>query len=175
MAVWGAKFWHGDMSARQVFPLDNPFTQNRGSAQGICTASSLAWARACLRNGRGVDRWQDVGVSFHLLNIQMATLRKLDGDPAGQTEMAQLKLVSEPPVGSVDDVIEAVSMEAPFVSIFWTSQHTMGYRYSHHQKEFFDIETGLWRAKYAAGIKAKMEEIVGTYGAVTGCRIVKLP
>lgn len=175
MVVMGLKFWHGDMSAKEVFPLSNPFSQSYGAAQGICTASSLAWARACLKRGRAVSTWDEVGVGFHALNIQMATLRRYDNDPQTQTEMAGLELVTEPAVGSVDDVIRKVAMTKPFTAIFWTAEHTMGYRYSHHEKEFFDIETGLWRAKYTAGIRAKMNEIVGRYGPVVGCRIVKLP
>jgi hypothetical protein len=59
----------------------------------------------------------------------------------------------------------------PFVGIFWTPGHTMGYRYSHHEKEFFDMEQGLFRSKYTAGIKAKVRE---NYDEPFGCRVVKL-
>ena len=41
MAVRSSKFWHGDVSAKLVFPLSNNYTQNKEKAQGICTAVVL--------------------------------------------------------------------------------------------------------------------------------------
>ena len=55
MAVRSSKFWHGDVSAKLVFPQSNNYTQNKEKAQGIYTAASLAWAKACLKHGRFID------------------------------------------------------------------------------------------------------------------------
>lgn len=171
--VWGAKIWHGNMTAKQVFPLTNPYTQDSGNSQGICTAASLAWCRACLKKGGAINSWAEMGVSQHLLNIQMRTLRRLDSQPREQTELAGLEPVGGDHDVSLIDVIRIIETTAPFIGIFWTVGHTMGYRYAHHQKEFFDMEQGLYRAKYSAGIRAKIEENYS--GAVIGCRVVRLP
>ncbi|BBO69298.1 hypothetical protein DSCA_32280 [Desulfosarcina alkanivorans] len=171
--VWGAKFWHGNMTAKQVFPLTNPYTQDSGGSQGICTAASLAWCKAVLKKGSAVNAWAEMGVSEHTLNIQMRTLRRLDSQPREQTELAGLVPVGNDHNASLIEVIRIIETTAPFIGIFWTAGHTMGYRYAHHQKEFFDMEQGLFRAKYTAGVRAKIEEHYA--GAVIGCRVVNLP
>jgi hypothetical protein len=170
--VLGAKFWHGDMKARLIFPMNNPFTQRGGRDQGICTASSLAWCRACLKLGRGVNTFGEIGLNTHLINIQMATLRRYDSNPREQTEMAQLNIVGNDRNVNLDQMLEVFKATLPHIGIFWTSCHTMGYRYSHHDKEFFDIEQGLFRSKYTEGIKEKIEQ--NYRGQVLGCRVVRL-
>jgi hypothetical protein len=51
----------------------------------------------------------------------------------------------------------------------------MGYRYSHNEKEFFDMEKGLFRSKLTDDLKQKMAEIIGSYGQpVEGMRVVAL-
>ena len=171
--VWGAKFWHGNMTAKQIFPLENPYTQDSGGSQGICTAASLAWCRACLKKGGSVNSWEEIGVSKHMLNIQMRSLRRLDGSPAEQTEMAQLEPVGNDHNVTLIEVLRIIETTPPFTGIFWTGGHTMAYRYQHHAKEFFDMEEGLFRAKYTAGARAKIEE--NYRGRVIGCRVVRLP
>ncbi len=162
------------MAASTVFTLDNNFSQ--GGSQGICTAASLAWARKCLEKRGHVNSFAEISRGgVHAINAQMAVLRKYDGNPRKQTEMAGLTFVNEPAVSSIDDVIKKVKASESGVAIFWTQFHTMGYRYSHQEKEFFDMEAGLFRSKYSKNIKAKMEQIFKRgYGAVKGCRIVKL-
>jgi hypothetical protein len=170
--VIGAKFWHGNMKARLIFPMSNFFTQIRGREQGICTAASLAWCRACLKLSRGVNSFAEIGLTPHILNIQMATLRRYDSRPEEQTEMAQLNTVGPDRRVNLDQMLEVFKTTFPHIGIFWTHCHTMGYRYAHHEKEFFDIEEGLFRSKYTEGIKAKIEE--NYRGQVIGCRVVRL-
>jgi len=158
------KFWQGSVAAKQVFPLTNEFTQDKGKSQGICTAASLAWARGCLKLGRFVNTWDEIGTSKHNLNIVMASLRKLDANPVGQTELAGLKSLSggvDGVANGIKDVIEAIKVSKYGVGIFWNSYHTMGYGYSHHQKDLFDMNNGLYRSKYSRGIQAKIEELYG--------------
>lgn len=161
------------MPAKEIFKLTNNFTQS--GAQGICTAGSLAWAKACLKKRGHVNSFSEVG-SFHNLNIQMATIRRYDFQPRKQTETAGLKLIREFQVKSIEEVIGKVKSNSPHVAIFWTDYHTMGYRYAHHDKEFFDMEAGLFRAKHTKDIQAKMEEVFSKkgYGIVKGVRIVSL-
>lgn len=167
------------MAAKRIFKMANDFTQfNRGwkgknGAQGICTAASLAWAKKCLE-GRRITSFSSLGVSAHGLNAQMAILRRHDGDPARQTEMAGLEMVgNDRVINSFDDLAKNVKSTAPHVAIFWTAGHTMGYRYTHHQKEFFDVEDGLYRAKFTKDIKKKINKEYG--GFLQGMRVVKLP
>jgi hypothetical protein len=172
------KILHGDTTAQQVFPLDNPYTQHNGVSQGICTAASLAWAKACLRMARGVNSWSEVGVSVHNLNIQMASIRKLDSSPRAQTEMAGLTPVGlDKVINNLGELFNHVKATGPHIGIFWNSYHTMGYRYSHHQKDFFDMNNGLYRAKYTEGIQNQIINFYQDAGVhkIIGLRIVKLP
>lgn len=162
------------MSAKLIFSMQNNFTQN--ASQGICTCASLVWARKTLRLGRGLQSYSELGLDDHTMNAQMAVLRRADGDPAQQCELAQLELNGpEAAIATVDAIPTLVSSTAPYVAIFWTATHTMGYRYAHHEKEFFDVEVGLFRAKLTKHITAKMTEIINNYGPVVGLRHVKLP
>lgn len=110
------------------------------------------------------------------MNTQMAVLRRYDNEPAKQCELAQLEMIgNDTAIAAIDDVLRLAKATAPHVAIFWTQTHTMGYRYSHHEKEFFDVEVGLFRAKFTKDIKAKMTQIISGYGPVQGLRLVKLP
>lgn len=172
MAVRG-KFWQGDVAAKQVFPLSNDYTQNKEKAQGICTAASLAWAKACLKHGRFINTWDEIGTSKHNLNIVMATLRYMDANPVGQTELAGVKSLSGGSDGTakgIKDVMEAIKVSEYGIGIFWNGYHTMGYGYSHLQKDLFDMNYGLFRAKYSKGIQAKIEELYGD--DIIGYRII---
>jgi hypothetical protein len=173
MAV-GMKFWHGNMVAKQVFPLSNNFTQHNETAEGICTAASLYWARACLRKKGIVDSWDEIGVSQHNLNIIMATLRKYDSNPAAQTGLVNLRMETggDGVARGVKDVINAVKASRNKIAIFWNSYHTMGYGYSHHQKDLFDMNYGLFRSKYSKGIEAKIQELYGD--DIIGYRLLEL-
>jgi len=172
--AWGIKFWHGDMVAREVFPLQNNYRQR--DAEGICTAASLFWCRACLELGRGVNTFGEVGKSDHALNIIMHTLRGLDNNPVAQTELAGLRsLGGDRPVTSMEEVMTVIKSSASKIGIFWNSYHTMGYRYSHHEKDFFDMNNGLFRSKYAKGIEVKYDELYPTPAdRIVGCRVVAL-
>jgi hypothetical protein len=95
------------MSAELIFATDNDFAQ--GERQGICTAAAMNWAMKVLENGR-VDRFDEIGLDVHTLNIQMATMRKLDNDPEQQCDRVGLQMVSnignqDWKIGSVQDVI----------------------------------------------------------------------
>ncbi|HTU68202.1 MAG TPA: hypothetical protein VMF52_19810 [Steroidobacteraceae bacterium] len=162
------------MAATLVFPATNNF--NQGDKVGICTFSSLTWARRSLELGRGLTAYSELGMDNHSMNLIMATVRKLDNDPVAQSALAKLVPVTggDENISSYREVIRKTKATSPYVAIFWTREHTMAYRYHHHEKEFFDIETGLWRAKYSKDIEAKMKEIVDPYGAVIGMRLVKL-
>jgi hypothetical protein len=161
------------MAAKLIFPMQNDFTQ--GNEVGICTCSALTWARKTLQLGRGLKSYGELGLDSHTMNAQMAVLRKYDNQPAKQCELAQLDMVgNDTVIAAIDDIPRLAKATAPHVAIFWTQTHTMGFRYSHHEKEFFDIEVGLFRAKLTKDIKAKMTEIIGGYGPVQGIRLVKL-
>jgi len=51
-----------------------------------------------------------------------------------------------------------VKATPPHVAIFWNEHHTMGYRYEHLNKEFFDCEYGLYRAEKTADIITQMKK-----------------
>jgi hypothetical protein len=160
------------MSVTRVFALHNNYTQS--GQQGICTAASLDWCKKTLKAGRGLKAASEL-MDTHTLNAQMAVIRKLDASGADQTDRAGLKSVGgDRVIASIDDIIKTAKNTPPHVAIFWTSGHTMGYRYAHHEKEFFDIETGLFRAKLTDDLKKKMEGIIKTYGPVIGMRVVAL-
>jgi hypothetical protein len=162
------------MAAKLIFPMQNNFGQ--GNEQGICTCSSLTWARKTLKAGRGLNSYAELGLDDHTMNAQMAVLRKLDNQPDKQCELVQLEMVgTDTTIASIDDVVRLVKAAPSNIAIFWTQTHTMGYRYAHHEKEFFDVEKGLYRAKYTKDIKATMTTIIGGYGPVLGLRVVKLP
>lgn len=170
MAI-GPKFWHGDASAKQVFPLENNYSQRSDKDQGICTAAALAWCRACLKHGRFINTWAEIGTTVHNLNIVMATLRHLDSSPAAQTELAGLKALGGDHVCTgIEEVMRAIKVSEYGLGIFWNSYHTMAFGYSHHQKDFFDMNYGLFRSKYTAGIKSKVAELYGD--DIIGYRIV---
>ena len=161
------------MGVTTVFALHNNYHQS--GAQGICTAASLDWCRKTLKLGRSVKSATEL-MSPHALNAQMAVLRRYDAAVDHQTDLAQLEAVGgDQSIHSIDDVLNTVKGTPPHVAIFWTATHTMGYRYAHLDKEFFDIETGLFRAKLTKEIKSKMTDIISGYGPVVGLRVVRLP
>ena len=161
------------MAAREIFKMQNNFSQ--GSRVGICTCISLNWARRVLKKGSAINKYSEIGLTDLTMNAQMAQLRKLDADPAGQCALVDLVPVGgDQNIASVDDVVRIVKTTAPHVAIFWTATHTMGYRYAHNEKEFFDNEIGLYRAKTSKDIKAKMDAVTSGYGGVIGLRVVRL-
>jgi hypothetical protein len=161
------------MAATEIFKMTNSYTQ--GKEVGICSCIALNWARRVLKKGSGINAYSEIGLTELTMNAQMAKLRKLDADPDAQSALVDLEPVGgDQVIASVDDVIRLVKATIPHVAIFWTSTHTMGYRYAHNEKEFFDNEIGLWRAKTSKEIKAKMKSVTDTYGGVVGLRVVKL-
>jgi hypothetical protein len=161
------------MAATEVFSMQNNFTQ--AGSVGICTCISLNWARRVLIKGSGVKTYSEIGLSDLTMNAQMSVLRRLDSDPAGQCDLVDLEMVgAEITVASVDDIVRNVKKTSPHIAIFWTNTHTMGYRYAHNEKEFFDNEIGLYSSKNSKDIKAKMKAVTNGYGGVRGMRIVKL-
>lgn len=172
----GLKFWQGSVAAQTVFPLQNNYRQKGAGAEGICTAAALFWARKCLELGRAPDTWAEIGKTDHTLNIIMTTLRTLDSNPVEQTELAGLNVIGrDQPVDSIEAMMELVKLSSTGVAIFWNAYHTMGYRYSHLNKDFFDMNYGAFRCKYSRGIANKFNELYpGAADQVIGCRIVSL-
>jgi hypothetical protein len=161
------------MAAKQIFSMKNDFTQ--GTRVGICSCIALNWARRVLKKGGAINSYSEIGLTDLTMGAQMAQLRKLDHDPDAQCALVDLVSVGgDQNIASVDDVIRLVKSTAPHVAIFWTATHTMGYRYAHNEKEFFDNEVGLYRAKTSKEIKAKITDVTSAYGAVIGLRVVKL-
>lgn len=158
----GPKFWHGDMVASTVFPLENNYSQANKADQGICTAAALAWCKASLKLGRFVNSWAEIGTTVHNLNIVMATLRHLDANPVAQCELAGVKaLGGDRACTGIEEAMNNIKPSEFGIGIFWNSYHTMAFGYSHLQKDFFDMNYGLFRSKYTAGIKAKVQELYG--------------
>jgi hypothetical protein len=186
------------MSIEHVFQTNNAFNQywldwsNQQTGkpktefeQGICTAAAMNWAKKVLKNGP-INTFDGIGVDAHTLNAQMATLRRYDNDPKQQCEMVGLELLvdysakSRNARGDVVDSVEKVTKLAEEYGdkraiIFWTKTHTMAYWRSSKNKEFFDIEVGLWRATTTKEITAKMKDIIKNYGPVTGGYVAALP
>jgi len=155
----------------RVFPMTNPHTQHNSRSVGICTAKSLAWCRACLKAG-GSIRSAGMLPGDHALNAQMALLRQQDHDPSKQAEMAGVQLVRAWTVRSIDDVFRNFKAVAPHIGIFWTAGHTMGYRYAHHEKQFFDVESGLYTAKKTADLRARITQDYPE-DSIRGCYVVR--
>lgn len=161
------------MAAKEVFAMQNNFTQ--GTRVGICSCIALNWARRVLKKGSAINAYSEIGLSDLTMGAQMAQLRKLDNDPDGQCALVDLQSVGgDQVIASADDVIRITKKTAPHVAIFWSATHTMGYRYAHNEKEFFDNEIGLWRAKTSKEIRKKIDDVTGTYGGIVGMRVVKL-
>jgi len=155
--------------------MQNNFSQ--GKSVGICTCIALNWAKQTLKRGRGLKTYTELGLDEHTMNAQMAVLRKYDNSPAEQCDLVGLSMAEsgDRTVTSIDDVLNITKRVQPHIAIFWTQTHTMGYRYGHNEKEFFDNEIGLFRSKKTFDIKAKMSLVIQGYGQpVEGMRIVKL-
>lgn len=157
---------------KHVFPMTNPHTQHNSRSVGICTAKSLAWCRASLKAGGSISSAAMLP-GDHTLNAQMATLRRQDHDPAKQAELAGLQLVQSWTVRSIDEVFRNFKTMSPHIGIFWTDTHTMGYRYAHHEKEFFDVESGLYSAKKTADLRAQITKDYAE-DSIRGCYMVRL-
>ena len=163
------------MAVKQIFALTNPYKQN--GEEGICTAASLAWCKCCLKLGRGLTSANELRPDARALNAQMAVLRRFDNNPEAQTEMAGLKWVKEFTAHSIDDVIREMKASPSHIGIFWNTVHTMGYSYSHNDKEFFDQNNGLYRAKTSKEIRGLFRSLGygnPAWGPVQGGRIVSL-
>lgn len=153
------------MAATEVFSLSNDFRQ--AASVGICTAASYDWAKKTMIYGEVNQRSQLL--PEHVLNAQMSVIRRLDHDLREQADRFNLVVDEERSVSSIDDVI-AFAKERNGVVVFWNHHHTMGYRYAHHCKEFFDMECGLYRAKKTADIKKRMQDQFASanYAEVSG-------
>ncbi|MGQ1784455.1 hypothetical protein [Saccharicrinis sp. GN24d3] len=148
----------------------------QGAEQGICTVASLQWAKKCLKLGRGLGSFNELQLSGHQMNALMAVWRRYDNSPAAQTLGMGLRIVgNDRAVNQFIDVQRFVNLSASKTCIFWTHNHTMGYRVStRHGREceFFDIEDGLWVADNDTEIR---QVVIQNYGAaITGMRIVSL-
>jgi hypothetical protein len=167
------------MASRLVFPMSNNLFQ--GGEQGICTVASLQWAKKCLERGRGLGSFAELSLNAHQMNAQMAVVRRLDGNPAAQTQLMGLRMVgNDRAVNQFIDVQRFTNLSAPHVCIFWNSHHTMGYRVStqggRRECEYFDIEDGLWLAHNDSDIRATVIATFadGNYARIEGMRIVSL-
>lgn len=158
----------------EVFDLDNSITMKfktgTVSQQGICTAASFLWARQTLKLGRCLASANEISADFKgamgqiTIGALMSTLRHKDAllESKPDEYLESLGLVSV--TGAVGlqnfaDLEALAKNNAPHVAVFWNSHHTMGYRYHHHDKEYFDMEAGLYKAKLTRDIDAKMAEI----------------
>lgn len=161
------------MSIKTIFTLTNNFTQS-GSV-GICTAASYAWAKATLKKGKSLKKRSEYP-DDHVLNAQMAVTRTLDASPADQVERAGLRLVSSHTPTTAEEVVALGKINAGKVVIFWNSHHTMGYRYAHRCKEYFDMEAGLFRATKTTDVVAKIKEVFAAkgYAPISGAHVVSL-
>jgi hypothetical protein len=162
------------MAANQIFPSGNNYWQ--GCDVGICTAASFAWARMRLRGP--VGSLQALG-DPHLLNIQMATLRKLDNNPQQQTETANLEMAhpNDLVVNGAEDALNRARDNAGMAVIFWSTHHTMALYYcgggpgAGEVFDFFDVERGAYH-----GTRADiLQEIAHSGGGIVGARVVRLP
>jgi len=186
------------MTAELVFQTNNAYDQywldwgnqqagkpTKEFEEGICTAAAMNWAKKVLKTGP-INTFEGIGLDAHTLNAQMAKLRRYDAAPKEQCEMVGLELfvdysaISNNASGDVVDSVDKVTKFAEKYGdkraiIFWTNTHTMAYWRSSKNKQFFDIEVGLYRANTTKEITAKMKEIIGTYGPVTGGIVVVLP
>jgi hypothetical protein len=164
------------VAAKPLFSLDNNIFQN--GQQGICTVISFNWAKYTLKKGKGLQKREDIPLSTHILNIQQG--RNRWDDPIGETPQYLgrygLALVAATDVNTYAAIEEFTKNTAPHVAVFWNSHHTMGYRYAHNEKEFFDPELGLYRAKLTKNIDAKIKEVFiqKNYDVVQRCIVVKL-
>ena len=161
------------MAAKLVFALSNNFKQN-GSV-GICTAASMAWARAVLKKQGSVKKRNEFP-DDHVLNAQMAMVRELDARVADQVDKFNLALHTEATVNSITAVTALGKANSGRPVIFWNSHHTMGYRNAGRFKEFFDMECGLYRAKKTADIEACIttQFTASNYAPLSGACVVKL-
>jgi hypothetical protein len=177
------------MAVEEVFTCHNNYftgvnrliTRTDGStlhintrAEGICTAASLVWARTVLKKGRGINALDELP-PIPLIIAQMRVVRQYDGNPAKQTEMAGLEMISEHAVTNAFDAAQGFANASPSIGIFWNQSHTMGFRVTPKESEYFDIECGLYRSSNVQEVYEKMEDVTQSYGLpVLGYRLVKL-
>lgn len=164
------------MAAKLIFRMTNDNSQRNKNELGECTAASLAWAKKYLDKKGGINSYDEIGINPIALGAQMAVIRNLDNAADDQTERAGLIAVNDTVINSLEAMVFTVKNTAPHVAIFWNSFHTMGYRYSHNEKEFFDLNVGLYRAKTSKEIIEKMNEIftLNGYGSVERMRVVRI-
>lgn len=175
----------------EVFDLDNSITMSfkTGGAeqQGICTAASFLWAKQTLRLGRCLTSADEISKDFKgplgqiTIGALMSTLRHKDAlleskpdeylEPLGLTSVTGATVLR-----NFADLEALAKNNAPHIAVFWNSHHTMGYRYHHHDKEYFDMEAGLYKAKLTRDIDAKMQEIwkAKKYAVIDKGIVVKL-
>ena len=149
------------MAATEVFAMQNP--------KETCTAAAFTWCHMKL-GGRVTPRADLFLPSDETINVNMQNIRDHDNDPLAQAGIMGF-VVTERSRGSVtyssEQIAEIFKKNPGHVGIFWNSFHTMGYAYAHHDKEYFDNNVGLYKAKYTSGITAKMDSVqqAQRYGA----------
>ena len=167
------------MAVRQIFPMQNNFRNMR--EEGICTISSLQWAKRCLELHRGIGEYAELLLSEHQLNALMAVWRRYDNQPVEQTRGMGLRLVREKVITKIQDVQEMhqfVAANAPYIAIFWNSFHTMGYRIGQNGTEFewFDKNHGLYVADNFQDLELKMKSymMMNYKERIIGVRVVQI-
>lgn len=140
------------MAATEVFPMTNP--------NSTCTAAALTWAEMRL-SGLTTPTAAHFSGTDPTLKRNIGLIGGYDNDPTSQVAMMGFEVVKlqDKTTLSSQQIAELFKNNAPHVGIFWNSFHTMGYLYGHHDKEFFDNNVGLYKAKYTKDILAKMEEV----------------
>lgn len=163
------------MPSRLVFSSQNNFAQG-ANRMGICTVASLQWAKMCLKRGRGLGSYAELGLDNHVLNGLMAVHRNNDHDAQLQTSGMGLSVVgADIVVNQFIDIQRHTNLTNPHICIFWDNNHTMGYRVStkfSREVEFFDVERGLYLANNDTDIRQTYHSC--GYPPPIGMRIIRL-
>jgi len=156
------------MAATEVFKMNNP--------KSTCTAASLTWAYMLLGKTAKPAAHHFLA-SDSTLSQNMRNIEDDDSNPVRQVALMGFEIVKEQSGTGVSstEIAEVFKNNAPHVGIFWNSFHTVGYSYGHLDKQYFDNNVGLYKAKKTADIVAKMEEVrKGGYGNWEGYIVLKI-
>lgn len=170
------------MATRRLFAMQNNYHQ--ANEEGICTVTALQWAKKCLERKRGLGNYDELGLTEHQMNALMAVWRRFDGDAVQQSHAFGLRVIggADQVINSIRELQQKVASNAPYISIFWNSYHTMGYRVGSGPKkeyEWFDKNHGYYvdtdEDELLKFMRKKWNEMyVGAAGRILGVRVVDL-
>lgn len=157
------------MAADEVFKMSNP--------NSTCTAAALTWVYMVL-SGTTTPAAHQFLPQDTTLRANMRNIEDDDGNPERQSAIMGFEIVKNDTnsAKTSTEIAEIFKNNAPHVGIFWNSFHTVGYHYGHHNKQYFDNNVGLYKAKYTKDIVAKMEQVRKDerYGLWQGYEVLKL-